>query len=103
ALERRDADAGHVNLAAEPVVCGRREDVMVVMPALAERWQGQQPVVGGLVTGEKRALPEDVANGVDAPRDVVADEDSYQASPDQSGERSLPSTEQAADRKRESK
>src|SRR3954447_22449391 len=75
----------------------RRKDMMIVVPTFSERRNRQDPVVRRLVIREKRSLPEDVADGVDTPRDVVANEHPYQATPEQTGQRAMPTAEQTPD------
>src|SRR3954449_2432129 len=59
----------------QPVKGGGRERMVVVVPALAERDQGQQPDVAALVLRPELALPPEVADRVDRERDVMEKED----------------------------
>ena len=60
---------------------GAGEGVVVVVPGLAERGQGEPEHVGGAVVGIKAPGAEEVAHGVDAPGDMVDEEDPHQAAP----------------------
>src|SRR3954447_6168020 len=59
----------------QPVEGGGRERVVVVVPALAERDQTQQPDVPALVLRTEASTPPEVADRVDRERDVVEQED----------------------------
>src|SRR5262245_57709649 len=71
---------------------GAGESVVVVVPGLAERGQRQPEDVGRTVVGLKATCAEEMAHGVDAPGDMVDEEDPHQAAPEQAGE----GTEQGA-------
>src|SRR4051794_39799649 len=67
-----------------------RERVMVVVPALAHA-QDREPEDVGRVVGDLEAPgPEEVADGVDRPGDVVAEEDPHGAAPQRGLERPAP-------------
>src|SRR5215210_4186903 len=89
-LEPRDHPAAWIEPRLEPPqpVEGRaRERVVVVVPALAERDQGQQPDVAALVLRPELALPPEVADRVDRERHVVEQEDPDRAAPEERRER----------------
>lgn len=66
--------------------------VVEVVPALAEREQGEGPQVGGPVVtpGAERPLADHVAEGVHAPGDVVEQGDADESRPQQGGQRVHP-------------
>jgi hypothetical protein len=59
--------------------------MVVVVPGLAHRRQGEPGEVPRLVAGLIAAAAEDVAEGVDAVGEVVEHEDPHQAAPEQPG------------------
>ena len=67
-------------MAQHPMTCGAREGVVTVVPGLAEAHESERSDVRALVGGVEWASTDRVADGVDAPRDVV-----QQADPDSSG------------------
>ena len=71
--------------AAQAVDGGAREGVVVVVPGLAEGGEGEPEDVGRLVLDLEPAGSEEVADGVDAPGDVVDEEDANQPAPEQAG------------------
>ena len=82
-----DEPRRRIELARPEAVDGRaREGVVVVVPGLAERRQRQPEDVGRVVLDVEAPAPEEVADGVDRPRDVVDEEDADQAAPQQAGE-----------------
>src|SRR5262245_51469985 len=84
ALEEADEPRRQVELAAEQAVAGaRRERVVVVVPALAERQERDREVVPALVPGREVARAEPVADGVDRPRRVLEQEHAQDAAPQQ--------------------
>src|SRR4051794_34696243 len=86
ALEQADQPVGRVELTRREAVLRRRRERMVrVVPALAERDERDGPVVAALVLGLERALAVHVADRVDAPRRVVQQEHAHQAGPDERG------------------
>ena len=87
-LHRADDAGRRVELAAAQAVHGRaREGVVVVVPRLAERGDGEPEDVGRVVLDVEAPAPEEVADGVDRPRHVVDEEDAHEAAPEQAGER----------------
>ena len=60
---------------------------MVVVPALAERERGEPEDVGRVVLDREAARPEEVADRVDRPRDVVQGEDAHRTAPQRGGQR----------------
>ena len=87
ARHREDQPAGGVELIpAQPVEGRLREGVVVVVPRLAERRQRQPEHVRRLVVGVEAAAAEEVADRVDAPGDVVHEEDPHEAGPQQRAE-----------------
>src|SRR2546423_276437 len=82
-LHRRDYDGRRVELPApEPVARGRREGVVVVVPRLAERERREPGEVARLVVRLVAPAPEEVAQRVDAERQLVAEEDPHRAAPE---------------------
>src|SRR4029077_12038834 len=71
--------------AAQPVDGGAREGVVVVVPGLAEGGEGEPEDVGRLVLDLEPAGSEEVTDRVDAPGDVVDEEDANQPAPEQAG------------------
>src|SRR5690606_10730862 len=74
AFERADQGGGRVELAAVEAVAGAAGLAVVpVVPALAEGEQGQRPQVRRAVVapGLEGPVTDDVAQGVDAPGDVL--------------------------------
>src|SRR3954471_4392708 len=67
--------------APQPVEGRGRERVVVVVPALAERDQAQQPDVPALVLRTEAPTAPEVADRVDRERDVVEQEDADRAAP----------------------
>jgi hypothetical protein len=63
--------------------CQRRECVMRVVPGLTERQESQRCKVLGSVARSKRTTSKSVTDGVDAPGDMVHEEDADQAAPDE--------------------
>ena len=51
----------------ETVARGALETVMIVMPAFAERDEGEDRAVAGIVVGFEAAFAHDVSHGIDAP------------------------------------
>src|SRR5690242_1744980 len=81
-FHQADEPARDVELAAVDPVHGRRgEGVVVVVPGLAQRRKGEEPVVAALVPAGIRPAPEHVADRVDAPGDVLEERDPHQAAP----------------------
>src|SRR4051812_1852934 len=60
-----------------------RERVVVVVPGLTERRQGEPEDIGRVVGDLEAASAEEVTDRVDAPGDVMDEEDADQASPEQ--------------------
>ncbi len=86
ALQRPDHQRRGIELpAAQAVDGGAREGVVVVVPGLAERGEREPEDVGRLVVDLEAARAEEVADRVDAPGDVVDEEDPHQAAPEQAG------------------
>src|SRR5712691_11548932 len=84
ALERPDQVAGDVKLPpVQPVKSGARECVVVVMPALAETQQTHDPLVVALIVGLELALAKGVTDRIDAPGDVMSQENAHQSAPQQ--------------------
>ena len=75
--------------ALEPVLGRAREGVVVVVPGLAHRRQGDPPHVGRLVLDLEPALAEVVADRVDRPGHVVQEEGPHEAAPDEAAQRAL--------------
>src|SRR4051794_37027707 len=89
-LEGPDDGGRDVDLAQSmPMVRGRRKRVVVVVPRLAEREEGEPREVARLVTGVVRLLAEEVAERVDRVRDVVHDEHPHESTPEKARERGL--------------
>ena len=78
---------GRAGAARRPCLRRGRERVVVVVPALAERHERDDPVVAALVLDLERPLAVHVADRVHAPRRVVQQEDADEAAPDERGER----------------
>ena len=86
--------------AAQAVERRARERVVVVVPGLAHREQGEPGDVGGVIVDGEPAAAEEVADGVDRPRDVVDEEDPHRAAPQRRLERAAPGAgEREADRR----
>src|SRR5215218_10261334 len=66
--------------------CGGWEGMVVVVPSLAEGWEREPGEVPGLIPRRERLAPEHVAEGVDAVGDVVDDEHTHCATPQNAGE-----------------
>ena len=84
AFEDADHAGGYIDLAAVGAVpCASGIGMVHVVPALPERKQGKRPQVRGAViaAGSERAGPEDVAQRIDAPGDVLEQGDPYQPRP----------------------
>jgi len=83
-FQEGDYEAGGIGEALpEPeAVEGRGgEGVVVVVPGLAHR-QGREPEdVAGFVLDVEALAPEEVADGVDRPGDVMEQEDAHQTTP----------------------
>ena len=82
--ERADDVVAHVDLPPAQAVPGRgREGVVGVVPALAQRQDAEHDVVAALVVAPVGPQAPQVADRVDAPGDVVDQEDAHQPAPDQ--------------------
>ena len=66
---------------------GAGKGVVVVVPGLPSEGSGQPEDVGRAVVGLKAAAAEEVADRVDAPGDVVDEEDPHQPTPEQPRQR----------------
>src|SRR6185437_15238662 len=78
ALEHADERGRQVELAGVDAMPGTGwVGVVHVVPAFAQRWQGQRPQVSGPVVAARREGPaaEQVTQRVDAPGDVLKQED----------------------------
>src|SRR6185312_17555530 len=85
-LQERDDPRGWIERglhAREAVLGGARERVVVVVPGLAEARQREPPDVRGPVLDLEAPAPEEVADRVDRPRDVVQGEDPHETAPQQ--------------------
>ena len=85
-LEDRDHERRGVEQPLPPteaVACRPGEGVVVVMPRLAERGQREPGDVRRMVVGLETAGAEEVAQRVDAPGDVVHEEDPHEPAPEQ--------------------
>jgi hypothetical protein len=71
---------------------GAGEGVVVVMPGLAQRGQGEPGDVGRAIVGVEPSPAEEVAHRVDAPGDVMDEEHPHQATPEQAGQGARDST-----------
>ena len=58
---------------------------MIVVPGLPEGRQGQPEDVGGVIVHVESAGADEVADRVDAPGDVVDEEDADQPAPEKAG------------------
>ena len=67
----------------QPVLGTARERVVVVVPGLAETGQREPEDVRRIVAGLEAACAEEVADRVDAPGDVVDEEDAHEPGPQQ--------------------
>lgn|SRR5690606_20345262 len=63
--------------------------MMVVMPALAQRYQCYQQVVGAVVFGFVGTTSDEMTEGVERPEKVMAEEDSKKAPPEDTGQKGL--------------
>src|ERR1700737_4640978 len=85
--EREDQPPRGVELIpAQPVKRGLREGMVVVVPRLPQRGQRQPEDVRRMVVDVKAAPAEEVADGVDAPGDVVHEEYAHEPAPQQGAE-----------------
>src|SRR5712692_8232198 len=83
-LERPDQVAGDIELPpVQSVKSGAWECVVVIMPALAETQQAHDPLVVALIVGLKLALAKGVTDRIDAPCDVMSQENAHQPAPQQ--------------------
>src|SRR2546423_7785194 len=83
-FERSYAAPVDVNLVpGEAVACGARVRVVVVVPALAERHQGDEQVVRRVVRGLEPARPPDVRRRVDQPSRVQSDDRAQEDAPEE--------------------
>jgi hypothetical protein len=79
--------SGEVELPTIHAVSGKRgECVVSVVPRLTEGQESKRRKVLGSVTRSKRAASKGVTDRVDAPRDVMDEQDADYASPDQPGQ-----------------
>ena len=77
-----------IDLMVEHTVTSRRRGgVVEVVPALSERDQGQRRHVGAVVTGGERPAAPEMADRIDAPRDVVEQRHADDAGPQEHAER----------------
>ncbi len=102
-LEDADHPPRQVDLKpVEAVPRGGGERVVVVVPALAEDEERDQPVVAGLVAGAVVLTPEHVADRVHAEGRVLVGEDADEAAPDEPFDaRPRRAADRVADRERE--
>src|SRR5207245_6777129 len=75
---------------------GGGEGMMVVVPAFAEGQDAEQEVVAAVIAARVRTAAPDVAYGIDAPGNVVDQEDARQAAPDEAEQRAHPACRQHA-------
>src|SRR5262245_48479339 len=80
-LDRRTGDVDLPPL--EAVDRGPGKGVMCVVPRFAEGRDGQGEVVGAVIADRIGPAAEEVADGVDAPDDVVTDQDPDGAAPEE--------------------
>src|ERR1700686_1701321 len=82
-LQRGYDQTGDVDFPPTQSMEGRRgEGVMVVVPRLAERGHCQPEHIRGVILQREASFAVEVANRVDAPRDVVQEEDPYESTPE---------------------
>src|SRR5829696_902755 len=87
-LHRADHPGRRIDLPpAQPVHRRARERVVVVVPGLAEGERREPEDVGRVVVDLEAAAAEEVADGVDRPRDVVQQEDAHRAAPERARHR----------------
>src|SRR6266850_4293390 len=86
-----DCEPGEVELPPfEAVAGGGGEGVVVVVPAFAEGEDAEDRVVAAFIGGSVGAGSPDVADGVDAPGDVVEQGGADEAAPEDAGEEAGP-------------
>ena len=83
-LQDMDDDVAEIKLPPfQAVAGGDGEGVVVVVPAFAQGQDAEEPVVAALVVGVVGASAPEVADGVDAPGDVMHHEKTHKAAPDE--------------------
>lgn len=102
-LHDPDDDEAEVDLPpGQAMAGGVGECVVVVVPSLAEAEDSENEIVSAVVKRVKRPLSPDVTDGVDAPGDMVDQEDADKSAPEQAEERTGPGpADKATQRSRE--
>src|SRR5580658_4560451 len=80
----------------QPVTCGNRVSMVVVVPALAPSEEGNPPVVVGIVPGFKATPAPHVSGRVDQPCGVQAERGPEKNAPEKKTQTSMPAAEESS-------